>query len=142
MPSIVQTTCAAFALQQKLPIVAVYCFVRATTQMHGEEKCCVIQNVDYNLHYSFVLERKNNVLYNQKMQDSELLKRIGIAIKALRTKKGMTQQELSELCKVDRGFISSVERGTRNVSVLTLCLMINMLGVDFVSFIKDMDTIQ
>lgn len=110
--------------------------------MHGEEKCCVISNVDYNLHYGFVLERKNNVLYNQKMQDSELLKRIGIAIKALRTKKGMTQQELSELCKVDRGFISSVERGTRNVSVLTLCLMINMLGVDFVSFIKDMDTIQ
>ncbi len=54
----------------------------------------------------------------------------------------MTQQELSELCKVDRGFISSVERGTRNVSVLTLCLMINMMGVDFVSFIKDMDALQ
>lgn len=76
------------------------------------------------------------------MQDSELLKRIGVAIKALRTKKGMTQQELSELCKVDRGFISSVERGTRNVSVLTLCLMINKLGEDFVSFIKEMDGFQ
>ncbi|MBQ2814596.1 MAG: helix-turn-helix transcriptional regulator [Akkermansia sp.] len=76
------------------------------------------------------------------MEDSELLERIGIAIKALRTKKGLTQQALSELCKVDRGFISSVERGTRNVSILTLCLMINNLGEDFVSFIKAMDDIQ
>ncbi|MBQ4614596.1 MAG: helix-turn-helix transcriptional regulator [Akkermansia sp.] len=76
------------------------------------------------------------------MQDSELLKRIGCSIKALRTKKGMTQQNLSKLCKVDRGFISSVERGKRNISVLTLCLIINMLGTDFVSFIKDMDDFQ
>ena len=54
----------------------------------------------------------------------------------------MTQQNLSKLCKVDRGFISSVERGKRNISVLTLCLIINMLGTDFVSFIKDMDDFQ
>ena len=65
---------------------------------------------------------------------------LGQRIKEARLEKGLSQQALSESCQVDRGFISSVERGVRNISVVTLCMIVNQLGMDFVSFAKWMDS--
>ena len=87
------------------------------------------------------LEPNFPFLYNEQMMlDDDVLKRIGSAIKVLRMEKGLSQQALSESCQVDRGFISSVERGVRNISVVTLCMIVNQLGMDFVSFAKWMDS--
>ncbi len=71
--------------------------------------------------------------------DSTILRRIGIRLKELRLSQKLTQQELSERCLVHRKFISMVERGTHNVSILTLCQIIHALGGDFVSFIRDLE---
>ena len=99
--------------------------------------------MDYNLHVAFFLERYFDIIYNDLMMlDDEILKRIGAAVKALRVEQGLSQQALSELCHVDRGFISSVERGARNISVVTLCLIVNQLGLDFVSFMKSVEPIK
>ena len=72
--------------------------------------------------------------------DGNILQRIGIAIRLLRKGKGLTQRELSERCGVDRKFISSIERGTRNLSVLTLCQITHALDKDLVSFINTIST--
>ena len=72
--------------------------------------------------------------------DGNILQRIGIAIRLLRKGKGLTQLELSERCGVDRKFISSIERGTRNLSVLTLCQITHALDKDLVSFINTIST--
>lgn len=71
--------------------------------------------------------------------DSIILKRIGEQLKALRKERKLTQQQLSELCRVHRKFISLVERGMHNISVLTLCQIINALGKDFSSFMVNVE---
>ena len=72
--------------------------------------------------------------------DGNILERIGIAIRLLRKGKGLTQFELSERCGVDRKFISSIERGNRNCSILTLCQITHALDKDLVSFINSIPT--
>lgn len=71
--------------------------------------------------------------------DSTILQRIGAQLKELRHAKKLTQQQLSEQCRVHRKFISMVERGCHNVSVLTLCQIINALGEDFASFMHKLE---
>lgn len=53
--------------------------------------------------------------------DSDILQRIGAKIKELRLEKGLSQEELAAKSGVDRTFIGGLERGERNVSVMTLC---------------------
>ncbi|WP_339616722.1 helix-turn-helix transcriptional regulator [uncultured Gilvimarinus sp.] len=50
-----------------------------------------------------------------------LLASFGNKVKALRLSKNLSQENLAALAELDRTYISSVERGKRNVSLLT-CL--------------------
>ena len=45
---------------------------------------------------------------------------LGGAIKAQREKLGLSQEKLAERCGFDRTYISMLERGTRNPSLLNL----------------------
>jgi transcriptional regulator with XRE-family HTH domain len=53
-------------------------------------------------------------------RDRAFLRTIGDRIRDRRTALGLTQAELGERCQLHRTFVGSVERGERNVSVLTL----------------------
>jgi transcriptional regulator with XRE-family HTH domain len=46
------------------------------------------------------------------------LKRLGETIRLLRLKNGHSQETLSELAGIDRSYMSGIERGLRNLSVL------------------------
>lgn len=71
--------------------------------------------------------------------DAKILERIGVSIRTLRRAQNLTQQKLSERSRVHRKFISMVERGQHNVSVLTLCQIIHALGKDFSTFIRELE---
>lgn len=62
--------------------------------------------------------------------------RLGCELKALRKQKGLTQRTLSQMSKVNKNYISGIERGERNVSVLTLCELLHQMDTDIVSFIS------
>ena len=49
-----------------------------------------------------------------------LLEAIGISVSKRRIELGMSQEELARRAGVHRTYISDVERGVRNVSILTL----------------------
>lgn len=66
--------------------------------------------------------------------DGEILKRVGAAIKARRTELGFSQEKLAELSEVDRSFICGIERGTNNVSLLTLCQITHAMGLGVIEF--------
>lgn len=74
--------------------------------------------------------------------DTKLLERIGLALRTLRRSKKMTQAELGKLSRVHCKFISLVERGKHNISILTLCQIVNALGKDFATFISEIDRPQ
>lgn len=60
---------------------------------------------------------------------SSLLPNFGKRVRALRLKKGISQEELAELAMLDRTYISGIERGTRNVGLKNLAVIADALDV-------------
>jgi len=58
-----------------------------------------------------------------------LLRTIGQTIRALRRERGLSQEALGALAHIDRSYMSSVERGLRNVSVLNIARIAAALDV-------------
>ena len=54
------------------------------------------------------------------LNDQTFLRQIGDRIRDLRTDRNLTQAQLGEACGLHRTFIGSVERGERNVAILSL----------------------
>ena len=52
--------------------------------------------------------------------DKQFLQQIGFRIRERRLAQNLTQAELAEKCGLHRTFIGSVERGERNVAILSL----------------------
>ncbi|MFP1848659.1 helix-turn-helix domain-containing protein [Lonsdalea quercina] len=50
-------------------------------------------------------------------------------IKTFRRQKGLSQEELAELCNLHRTYIGSVERHERNVTLSTLEVLASTLGI-------------
>jgi transcriptional regulator with XRE-family HTH domain len=63
------------------------------------------------------------------------LHKIGARIRKARRAKGLTQEELAGIANLDRSFVSGMERGEHNISVLTLIQLARVLGVRVVTLI-------
>ncbi len=60
--------------------------------------------------------------------------KVGIRIKELRGKLGISQEELGFRSGVHRTYIASLEVGKRNVSIATLEKIVNALEISFSEF--------
>jgi len=60
----------------------------------------------------------------------DIRKRIGWNLKRLRSERNITQEDFATDSGFDRGYISGVERGVRNPSVLVLDRIAKALQVD------------
>ena len=49
-----------------------------------------------------------------------LLNNLGVTIRLLRQQQGLSQEALAHLAEIDRSYMSGIERGRRNVSVLNM----------------------
>jgi transcriptional regulator with XRE-family HTH domain len=54
------------------------------------------------------------------MRDMDLCSVIGSNIKKLRTAKGLPQEELAFRAEIDRSYLSEIENGHKNLSVMVL----------------------
>lgn len=54
--------------------------------------------------------------------------KVGLRIKELRVKLGISQEELAARANLDRTYITSVERGKRNISIGTLEKIVTQLN--------------
>jgi len=62
-------------------------------------------------------------------QERDFLKEIGHRIREARQNLGQSQETFAKTCKLDRTYISDVERGERNISLLNLKKTSNALGI-------------
>ena len=58
-----------------------------------------------------------------------LLRTIGLTIRALRRERALSQESLAALAHIDRSYMSAIERGLRNVSVLNVARIAAALDV-------------
>ncbi len=67
-------------------------------------------------------------------RDKQLLALLAKNVRTLRKEIGLSQEELAFECEIDRTYISKVERGIANPSLLVLFKIANILNVE----IKDL----
>jgi transcriptional regulator with XRE-family HTH domain len=60
---------------------------------------------------------------------ADLLVRFGQKVRELRQRKGVSQEKLADLCGLHRTYVSSVERGERNISLLNIAKLAAALDV-------------
>ena len=53
----------------------------------------------------------------------------GKTVRELRKARGLTQEDLAEMAHLHRNYVSDVERGTRNISLLNILQLARALGV-------------
>lgn len=63
------------------------------------------------------------------MDEAKILSLFGVHIKRIRTAKGYSQEQLAGVADLDRTYISGIERGQRNVSLMNLVKLAKALDV-------------
>lgn len=63
--------------------------------------------------------------------------RFGKKLREVRTRKGISQEKLAELAGLHRTYVSSVERGERNISLVNIDSLARALGVTMAEVMPD-----
>lgn len=71
-------------------------------------------------------------------QNEAIHVKFGKRIRELRLKMGLSQEAFAHLCKLDRTYISGIERGVRNVSLRNIEVIAKTLGLDISALFKDL----
>ncbi len=67
----------------------------------------------------------------------DIKQKFGQKVKKLRLKKGLSQEEFAFKADLDRTYISSIEKGNRNVSITVIEKISNALEVDIKELFGD-----
>jgi transcriptional regulator with XRE-family HTH domain len=65
----------------------------------------------------------------KKKSTNPIQRRFGDRLRALRKKKGLSQDALALTCGLDRTYIGGVERGERNISLVNIQIIADALEV-------------
>jgi transcriptional regulator with XRE-family HTH domain len=68
--------------------------------------------------------------------DRSILKYFGNRIKTIRLEKGISQEQLGQLAELDRTYISGIERGLRNISLINIERLATALNVEPAELLK------
>lgn len=68
--------------------------------------------------------------------------KIGDRIRALRKIKNISQETLANMADIERGYMTGVESGKRNVSVKVLSKIITALDTSFSDFFNDKEFVK
>ena len=68
------------------------------------------------------------------MQDESI--KLGLNLKKIRMKKGISQGDIARELKVSRGFVSTIENGKTNPTLATISKLAKALGVSSVELLK------
>jgi transcriptional regulator with XRE-family HTH domain len=71
-----------------------------------------------------------------KGRKNKNLVELGKQIRDIRTTKKLSQEELAFKAGIDRSYMGGIERGERNVTLLTLVKIAESLGCDVSAFTK------
>lgn len=65
----------------------------------------------------------------KSLSAEQIQKRFGERVRGARQKTGYSQEALADACELDRTYVSSVERGERNISLVNIYKIARGLGI-------------
>lgn len=75
-----------------------------------------------------------------KLIAENIQQQFGKAIRKLRLEKGLSQEAFAAKCGLDRTYISSIERGKRNVALKNIALISSALDISMSKLFKEVDS--
>ena len=63
------------------------------------------------------------------MESEKLLKEFGHHLRSIRKDKNLSQEQLAHLADIDRTYISGIERGVRNISLINIFRLAKALEI-------------
>jgi transcriptional regulator with XRE-family HTH domain len=75
----------------------------------------------------------------KNLTNDELKKLYGLTLRKLRRERGLSQEILGEKTGLHRTYISDVEHGERNLSLINIYKLCNALNVSLSNFFKMME---
>jgi transcriptional regulator with XRE-family HTH domain len=66
----------------------------------------------------------------------DVLLRFGRRVRERRTALGLSQEAFADRCKLDRTYISGIERGKRNVALRNIEAIANALGITIAELVQ------
>lgn len=72
-----------------------------------------------------------------KFMAMNIKEKFGQKVKTLREQKGISIEHLANISNIDRNYISDIEKGKRNVSILIIEKIISAFEIDFITFFND-----
>lgn len=73
------------------------------------------------------------------IDDKAILMSFGLSLKKIRLKKNLSQEELAYQSSLHRTYISSVERGERNISLINIVHIANALNVPLTELLGEIN---
>lgn len=70
----------------------------------------------------------------------QLLSDFGTTIREIRKKRGLSQEDLADLCGLHRTYIGGIERGERNVALINVFYLAKALNVSLSDLFAKFDT--
>ncbi len=68
----------------------------------------------------------------------DIKEKVGVKIRQLRQEHGLSQETFADLCELDRTYISSIEKGKRNVSIVNLEKIANALKINLSTLFENL----
>jgi len=68
-----------------------------------------------------------------------ILARYGDRLRKLRQAKGISQEAFADRCGLDRTYISGIERGRRNLSLVNIEVVAKALGISIAKFFEGVE---
>ena len=62
--------------------------------------------------------------------------RVGRSVRRHRVAKGISQEDLAHRCELDRTYVSGIERGLRNPTVVVLEAIAGVLGIEAAALLE------
>lgn len=73
------------------------------------------------------------------MDDQIFAEKLGITVRRLRHSKEISQEQLANLCGLHRTYIGAIERGEKNITVLTAKKISDALGTSLSQLFKEFE---
>ena len=71
-------------------------------------------------------------------EKQKVLVQFGVRVRTLRQSNGLSQEAFAAQCGLDRTYISGIERGVRNVSLLNIKVLSEALGISISELTKEL----